>query len=92
MIGCGMLGMGENWAAAGHASASARSRANSLKFRRISALRLIFQLRGASNKGAEAAGSNSSCLILLGERDGTRTHDLLIKSQMLYRLSYALPS
>jgi hypothetical protein len=29
-------------------------------------------------------------LILLGERDGTRTHDLLIKSQLLYRLSYAL--
>ena len=25
-----------------------------------------------------------------GERDGTRTHDLLIKSQLLYRLSYAL--
>jgi hypothetical protein len=29
-------------------------------------------------------------LILLGERGGTRTHDLLIKSQLLYRLSYAL--
>jgi hypothetical protein len=29
-------------------------------------------------------------LILFGERDGTRTHDLLIKSQLLYRLSYAL--
>ncbi|CDX19779.1 hypothetical protein MPLB_180087 [Mesorhizobium sp. ORS 3324] len=27
----------------------------------------------------------------LGERDGIRTHDLLIKSQLLYRLSYALP-
>ena len=26
----------------------------------------------------------------IGERDGTRTHDLLIKSQLLYRLSYAL--
>ncbi len=26
-----------------------------------------------------------------GERDGIRTHDLLIKSQMLYQLSYALP-
>ncbi len=25
-----------------------------------------------------------------GERDGTRTHDLLIKSQLLYHLSYAL--
>jgi hypothetical protein len=29
-------------------------------------------------------------LILLGERAGTRTRDLLIKSQLLYRLSYAL--
>ena len=26
----------------------------------------------------------------LGERAGTRTRDLLIKSQLLYRLSYAL--
>ena len=30
-------------------------------------------------------------LIFLGERAGNRTRDLLIKSQMLYRLSYALP-
>ncbi len=28
---------------------------------------------------------------IVGERAGTRTQDLLIKSQMLYRLSYALP-
>ncbi|VTZ50912.1 hypothetical protein MPC4_30096 [Methylocella tundrae] len=27
---------------------------------------------------------------MLGERDGIRTHDPLIKSQMLYQLSYAL--
>ena len=27
-----------------------------------------------------------------GERDGARTHDLLIKSQLLYQLSYALAS
>jgi hypothetical protein len=26
----------------------------------------------------------------LGDRDGARTHDPLIKSQMLYRLSYAI--
>ena len=26
----------------------------------------------------------------IGERDGTRTHDHLIKSQVLYQLSYAL--
>ena len=29
-------------------------------------------------------------LNLFGERAGTRTQDLLIKSQLLYRLSYAL--
>ncbi len=29
--------------------------------------------------------------VVFGERDGIRTHDLLIKSQLLYRLSYALP-
>ena len=32
----------------------------------------------------------SKSLRLFGERGGTRTHDPLIKSQMLYRLSYAL--
>ena len=29
---------------------------------------------------------------ILGERVGIRTRDPLIKSQMLYRLSYALPN
>jgi hypothetical protein len=29
-------------------------------------------------------------LFFIGERAGTRTQDLLIKSQLLYRLSYAL--
>jgi hypothetical protein len=29
-------------------------------------------------------------LIFFGERGGNRTHDPLIKSQMLYLLSYAL--
>jgi hypothetical protein len=33
---------------------------------------------------------SSKALLFIGERDGTRTHDLLIKSQLLYRLSYAL--
>jgi hypothetical protein len=28
---------------------------------------------------------------IIGERAGIRTLDLLIKSQLLYRLSYALP-
>lgn len=28
---------------------------------------------------------------ILGEPDGNRTHDTLIKSQVLYRLSYGLP-
>jgi hypothetical protein len=32
----------------------------------------------------------SKVLVFIGERDGTRTHDLLIKSQLLYQLSYAL--
>jgi hypothetical protein len=30
-------------------------------------------------------------LILLGERAGARTQDPVIKSHVLYRLSYALP-
>jgi hypothetical protein len=37
-----------------------------------------------------AALIESKLLILLGERGGNRTHDPLIKSQMLYLLSYAL--
>lgn len=32
----------------------------------------------------------TKCLILLGERGGTRTLDPMIKSHVLYRLSYAL--
>ena len=42
---------------------------------------------------ASAGGDNSLFRMSfeLGERDGARTHDLLIKSQLLYRLSYALP-
>ncbi len=33
---------------------------------------------------------NRQLLDFIGERAGTRTQDLLIKSQLLYRLSYAL--
>ncbi len=33
---------------------------------------------------------NLDCRFGSGERDGTRTHDHLIKSQVLYQLSYAL--
>ncbi len=40
--------------------------------------------------GATPQRGGSLCLCYCGERDGTRTHDPLIKSQMLYRLSYAL--
>ena len=29
-------------------------------------------------------------MVIIGEPDGIRTHDLLIKSQLLYRLSYRL--
>jgi hypothetical protein len=31
-----------------------------------------------------------NCLILSCDLDGTRTHDTLIKSQVLYRLSYEI--
>ena len=34
--------------------------------------------------------NRDKCLILLGERGGTRTLDPMIKSHVLYRLSYAL--
>jgi hypothetical protein len=34
--------------------------------------------------------NRSKSLILLGERGGARTHDPVIKSHVLYRLSYAL--
>jgi hypothetical protein len=34
--------------------------------------------------------TQSQAFDFIGERDGIRTHDLLIKSQMLYQLSYAL--
>ena len=34
--------------------------------------------------------ADSITIEFIGERDGIRTHDLLIKSQMLYQLSYAL--
>ena len=41
-----------------------------------------------SAAGRAAIARRACCF---GERDGARTHDLLIKSQLLYRLSYALP-
>ena len=45
---------------------------------------------GAFPPSVPAGRKCKKCLILLGERAGTRTRDLLIKSQLLYRLSYAL--
>ena len=36
--------------------------------------------------------TSHNLLIYLGEPDGIRTHDPLIKSQVLYRLSYGLLS
>src|SRR5919198_84499 len=42
-------------------------------------------------KGKSRHDVSGSDKILFGERTGTRTQDLLIKSQLLYRLSYALP-
>jgi hypothetical protein len=38
------------------------------------------------------SGKQLICKDFFGERAGIRTLDLLIKSQLLYRLSYALPS
>ena len=43
---------------------------------------------GWQNK--QPSGKIDSDLGFSGERDGIRTHDPLIKSQMLYQLSYAL--
>ncbi len=45
---------------------------------------------GRDREGAATSQELAKSLISLGERDGIRTHDLLIKSQMLYQLSYAL--
>jgi hypothetical protein len=36
--------------------------------------------------------TGSKCLKTFGERGGARTHDPVIKSHVLYRLSYALTS
>ena len=38
----------------------------------------------------KVANAGSYPIDLIGEPDGIRTHDLLIKSQLLYRLSYGL--
>jgi hypothetical protein len=38
----------------------------------------------------EGGVNRAKCLILFGERGGARTHDPVIKSHVLYRLSYAL--
>jgi hypothetical protein len=40
--------------------------------------------------GSDPATYARYLIDFIGERDGIRTHDLLIKSQMLYQLSYAL--
>ena len=50
---------------------------------------------GIMSNGACAAANKFSTILRsgrheIGERGGTRTLDLLIKSQLLYRLSYAL--
>ena len=50
--------------------------------------RTTFLLRSRWNSSRKAIWRKA---LRLGERSGIRTHDLLIKSQLLYRLSYALP-
>ena len=49
--------------------------------------------RESARQQSEALLASNGLVLLdfFGERDGIRTHDLLIKSQLLYRLSYALP-
>jgi hypothetical protein len=47
--------------------------------------RAVRRYRHDAARGASREERN-----LIGERAGTRTQDLLIKSQLLYRLSYAL--
>ncbi len=42
------------------------------------------------NGPAGTAKTTLQLSLMFGERDGIRTHDPLIKSQMLYQLSYAL--
>ena len=49
----------------------------------LSPVRIVF----TKNSDDRPAGTDDD-----GERAGTRTQDLLIKSQLLYRLSYALAS
>ncbi len=47
---------------------------------------------GARERSCKIVVDGSKSLALFGERGGNRTHDPLIKSQMLYLLSYALAS
>ena len=64
----------------------------------VASMRFIRVSQAASRFAAKCAARGDSFLSLLfkvggdedGERAGTRTQDLLIKSQLLYRLSYAL--
>ena len=49
-------------------------------------------LPGPPHALSRSFGLRHKPLILFGERGGNRTHDPLIKSQMLYLLSYALAS
>jgi hypothetical protein len=51
---------------------------------------MLHRHQGATRNEAVAAANWLPHIDSLGERGGTRTHDPLIKSQMLYRLSYAL--
>ncbi len=63
-----------------------------LKSIRLSRL-TIMSRHGGITEAAEAGSTGAQLLRLseFGERAGIRTLDLLIKSQLLYRLSYALP-
>jgi hypothetical protein len=56
---------------------------------RISDSCLPYAYREACARGKEASKCKQA-FDFVGERGGIRTRDLLIKSQMLYQLSYAL--
>ena len=58
----------------------------------FSSRRYGWHMEASKSASCETCTSEHKPLILCGERGGNRTHDPLIKSQMLYLLSYALAS
>jgi hypothetical protein len=67
-------------------AASLAPRLQSRKRRRFTAIDYGFVLRSATTPGTRTGGA-TEVSVAVGEPCGTRTHDPLIKSQVLYRLS-----